>query len=92
MTYQANSPQEYIDQLPEPRRAAVAKLRDAVRRNLPEGFAEVMQYGMIGYVVPHSIYPAGYRANPKDPLPFIAIGSQKQYISLYHIGLYAFPE
>lgn len=92
MKYEAVNPEEYIAQLPEPRRAAVAKLRDAVRRNLPEGFEEVMQYGMIGYVVPHSIHPAGYRANPKEPLPFIAIASQKQYISLYHMGLYVFPE
>ena len=51
-----------------------------------------MQYGMITYVVPHSLYPAGYRVNPKDPLPFLSIGSQKQYLSLYHMGLYALPE
>jgi len=92
MRYEADSPERYIEQLPEPRKAAVRRLRDAVRRNLPEGFEEIMQYGMIGYVVPHSIYPAGYRANPKEPLPFMGIASQKQYISLYHMGLYVFPD
>lgn len=92
MRGEADNPEEYIGQLPEPRRAAVAALRDAVRRGLPEGFEETMLYGMIAYVVPHSIHPAGYRVNPKDPLPLLGIASQKRYISLYHLGLYAFPE
>jgi hypothetical protein len=60
--------------------------------NIPEGFAEVMGYGMIGYVVPHSIYPSGYHADPKQPLPFLNLGSQKNYIALYHMGLYSDPE
>lgn len=92
MRYVADSPEEYIAQLPEPRRTAVAALRDAVRRGLPDGFEETMLYDMITYVVPHSIYPAGYRGNPTDPLPFVSIGSQKQYLSLYHMGLSVFPE
>lgn len=92
MRYEANSPEEYIAQLPDSRRAAVAALRDAVRHGLPEGFEETMLYDMITYVVPHAIYPAGYHVNPKDPLPFLSIGSQKHYIALYHMGLYVFPE
>lgn len=92
MRYEALTPEAYIAQLPQPRRNAVAALRKTVRDHLPEGFEETMQYGMITYVVPHALYPAGYRANPSDPLPFISIGSQKQYLSLYHMGLYAFPE
>lgn len=92
MKYVAQNPEAYIALLPASRREAVAALRDAVRRGLPKGFEETMLYDMITYVVPHAIYPAGYHVNPKDPLPFLSIGSQKQYISLYHMGLYAFPE
>lgn len=78
----------YIAALPPARKDYMNKLRETVITNLPEGFEEVMAYGMIGYVVPHSIYPAGYRANPQQPLPFINIASQKNYIALYHMGLY----
>ncbi len=92
MRYKANSPADYIEQLPEPRKTAVAALRNAIRDGLPEGFQETMQYDMITYVVPLSIHPIGYRVNPNDPLPFLSIGSQKHHISLYHMGLYIFPE
>ena len=92
MTYAASTPEEYIAQLPEGRKQAVEQLRCAVKEALPAGFEETMQYGMIGYVVPHSIYPAGYHVNPKEPLPFMGIASQKNYIALYHMGLYAFPD
>ncbi len=92
MTYAANTPDEYIAQVPENRKQALELLRCAVKENLPAGFEETMQYGMIGYVVPHSIYPAGYHVNPKEPLPFMGIASQKNHIALYHMGLYAFPE
>lgn len=92
MKITASSPEEYILKLQEPARSAVAALRDAVRRGIPAGFMETMQYGMITWVVPHAIYPAGYRANPKDPLPFLSIAAQKNHIALYHMGLYAFPE
>lgn len=80
---------EYINSLPEDRKAAVTKLRKTIKANLPKGFEEVMSYGMIGFVVPHSIYPSGYHCNPKLPLPFINIGSQKNYIVLHHMGVYA---
>jgi hypothetical protein len=59
-----------------------------VKQNLPQGFEETMQYGMISYVVPHSIYPKGYHCKPKDALPFISIGSQKNFIVLHHLGIY----
>ncbi len=92
MTYAASTPDEYVAQVPENRKHAIARLRSAVKENLPEGFEETMQYGMIGYVVPHSIYPAGYHVNPKDPLPFMGIASQKNHVALYHMGLSAFPD
>ena len=92
MQIQANSPDEYISKLPEERQEPMQKLREAILKNIPEGFEETMSYGMIGYVVPHSIYPDGYHVNPKLPLPFINIASQKNYIALYHSGVYADPD
>lgn len=89
MKIEANSPEEYIDQLPDDRKQAMTKLRQTILDNLPKGFEETMSYGMIGYVVPHSIYPDGYHCNPKLPLPFINIASQKNFIALYHSGIYA---
>ena len=80
---------EYIDSLPADRKNAVLKLRQSVKKNLPKGFKEEMSYGMIGYVVPHSLYPEGYHCNPKLPLPFINIASQKNFIALYHMGVYS---
>ena len=68
------------------------KLRLTINDNLPQGFSEVMSYGMIGYVVPHSTYPAGYHCNPKLPLPFLSFASQKNFIGFYHIGIYAQPD
>lgn len=88
MQSKAKTPKEYIDSLPEDRKKAVSTIRKAIIKNLPKGFTEEMSYGMLGYVVPHSIYPNGYHCNPKLPLPFINLASQKNYISLYHMGLY----
>lgn len=85
----AASPQEYFNSLPEERREAMNRLRKVILENLPEGFTEEMTYGMPGYVVPHSIYPQGYHCNPKLPLPFISLASQKNFIAFYHMGLYA---
>lgn len=79
----------YIDQLPEDRKEVVSKIRKIILDNIPEGFKETINYGMIGYVVPHEIYPDGYHCNPKLPLPFINLASQKNYIALYHSGIYA---
>jgi hypothetical protein len=88
MQSKAATPKEYLDSLPEDRKKAVSELRKIIRKNLPKGFKEVMSYGMLGYVVPHSIYPAGYHCNPSLPLPLINLASQKNFISLYHMGLY----
>jgi uncharacterized protein YdhG (YjbR/CyaY superfamily) len=82
----------YIEQLPEDRKAAMQSLRKIFSENLPDGFQECISYGMIGYVVPHSIYPAGYHCDSKLPLPFINLASQKSHIAVYHMGIYADPE
>lgn len=80
---------EYLDSLPSERKEALLKLRNAILENLPPGFEERMGYGMIAYVVPHEIFPSGYHCDPKLPLPFINIASQKNFIALYHMGMYA---
>lgn len=92
MKSEADSPQAYIDQLPEGRQEPMRRLRECILQNLPAGFEETMSYGMIGYVVPHSIYPEGYHCNPELPLPFLNIASQKNYIAVYHSGIYTDPE
>ena len=84
----ATTVDEYIASLPEERKGAMTKLRKIIKKNLPKGYEEEMSYGMIGIVVPHSIYPAGYHCNPTIPLPLINLGSQKNCISLHHMGLY----
>ncbi|WP_066223326.1 DUF1801 domain-containing protein [Formosa haliotis] len=89
MTYDADTPEEYISQLPENRKEPVKALRQVILQHIPEGFQETMNYGMIGYVVPHKLYPNGYHCDPKLPLPFINIASQKNFIALYHMGIYA---
>jgi uncharacterized protein YdhG (YjbR/CyaY superfamily) len=91
MKIAANTVDEYINQLPEDRRQALSKLRKIILENLPDGFVEELNYGMPGYVVPHSIYPAGYHCDPKVPLPFMSFASQKNHISFYHSGIYADP-
>ena len=85
----AKTPSEYLDSLPEERKEAMMKIRDAIMQHLPDGFEEVMNYGMLGYVVPHTIYPKGYHCDPKLPLPLMALASQKNNISFYHMGIYA---
>lgn len=87
----AVSPQEYLAALPQGRKEAMFKLRETIVRNLPAGFREGISYGMLGYAVPHSRYPAGYHCDLKQPLPFLSIASQKNFIALYHMGLYAMP-
>ena len=88
----ALTPDQYISELPEDRKIAMEQLRKVVTDNLPAGFKEVMSYGMLGYCVPHEIYPNGYHCNPKDPLPFFAMASQKNSINIYHMMLYADKE
>ena len=92
MQYKANSPEDYINQLPEDRIAPIKKLRAIIKKNIPKGFEETMSYGMIGYVVPHTMYPKGYHCTPELPLPFMNIASQKNFIGVYHMGVYAKKE
>lgn len=89
MTSTAATPNEYLDSLDPDRKKAVSELRNAILKALPVGFEERMNYGMLGYVVPHSIYPAGYHCDPKLPLPFLALASQKNFVAFYHMGIYA---
>ena len=92
MQYDATSPEDYISQVPEERQEALKKLRKVITDNLPDGFEEGIQYKMIGYYVPHSVYPDGYHCDPKTPLPFMSFASQKNSVNLYHSGIYANKE
>ena len=92
MTSDAKTPEEYINALPPERKEAISKLRKIIVKNLPKGFSETMDYGMIGYVIPHSIYPNGYHCKPETPLPFMSLASQKNFVAVYHMGVYAHKE
>lgn len=91
MQSDAKTVDEYFESLPEDRKDAMTRLRKVILDNIPPGFTEQMSYGMVGYVVPHSTYPAGYHCDQKLPLPFVNIASQKNFIALYHMGIYADP-
>src|SRR5215204_1970215 len=90
---QSNAPDvnTYFAELPDDRKVVMTKLRAAIKKNLPKGFQEVMGYGMPGWVVPHKLYPPGYHCDPKAPLPFLGIASQKNHIAVYHMGIYSSP-
>ena len=92
MQYKAKDVNNYISQLPSNKKESIIKLRATILDNLPEGFEETILYGMIGYVVPLSIYPKGYHVTPNLPLSFIGLAAQKNHIALYHSGIYMFPE
>ena len=92
MQSKATSPEQYISELPDDRKEVIKKLRQTILDNLPAGFEEQMSYGMLGFVVPHSIYPDGYHCTPELPLPFINLASQKNFVALYHSGIYASKE
>ena len=92
MQIKANTPEAYIAQIPEDRIPYFEKLRATILNHIPEGFEEQMSYGMIGYYVPHSIYPNGYHCDTKLPLPFMSFASQKNSINFYHMGIYANKE
>lgn len=92
MRIPASTVEEYISKLPEDRAAAVSKILSIFREHLPAGFEEDLSYGMPGFVVPHSMYPAGYHCKPSEPLPFMSVASQKNFVALYHMGMYATPE
>ena len=89
MQSKANTVEDYISQVSDSQREALSQLRNTILKNLPTGFSEEMNYGMIGYVVPHSLYPKGYHCDPKIPLPFLGLAAQKNFIALYHMGIYA---
>ncbi|HZH65004.1 MAG TPA: DUF1801 domain-containing protein [Flavisolibacter sp.] len=92
MTSTAKTTKEYLEALPEDRKIPMTQLLDTIAKNLPKGFTEQMNYGMPSFVVPHSIYPAGYHCDPKLPLGFVSIASQKNFIVLYHMGIYSMPD
>ena len=92
MQSKATTVDQYLAEIPADRKDAMAKLRKVILKNLPKGFKEGMGYGMIGYHVPHSIYPKGYHCDTKQPLPFACLASQKNAISFYHMGVYADPK
>jgi len=92
MTSKSETPEAYINQLPEDRKAAITKLNNLIKKHMPRGLEAGMGYGMLAYYVPKSIYPAGYHCKPFPPLPFINLASQKNFIALYHSGMYAKKE
>ena len=87
MQSKAKTVPEYIDSLPAERKPIIAALRKAIAKNLPKGFEEQMGYGMMGYVVPHKLYPPGYHVTPELPLPFMGVASQKNHIAVYHLAM-----
>lgn len=84
----AVSVSQYLKELPEDRRSAISKIRDVILRSVDDGIEEVMSYGMIGYHVPLRIYPSGYHCDPKMPLPYLSLASQKNHMAIYMMGLY----
>jgi hypothetical protein len=92
MQSKAKTVKEYLASLPEDRRAALETVRKVILANLDKDYEEGMQYGMIGYYVPHRVYPAGYHCDPKQPLPFAGLASQKNHMSLYLMCVYGSPE
>ncbi len=89
MRIESTSCDDYVSKVQEKHHDAIVRLRQVVKKNLPKGFEEQLNYGMLGYVVPHSIYPDGYHCDTKLPLPFMNIAAQKNFIGLYHMGIYA---
>jgi len=89
MQSKATTPQQYLDELPEDRKKPIQKLRQQILNNMPKGMEETMNYGMLGYVIPHSVYPDGYHCNPKQPLPFMNLASQKNFVAVYSMTIYA---
>lgn len=92
MKAQGKTVMEILTNLPEDRVEPFNKLHEVIVKNLPKGFEAAMSYGGLGYVVPHSLYPAGYHCKPSEPLPFAGIASQKASINFYHMGIYADPD
>lgn len=83
---------DYLQTLPEDKQPVMLALRTSIQKNIPKGFQECIQYGMISYVIPHTLYPSGYHCDPNQPLPFLSLAAQKNYIAIYHMGLYSDPQ
>ncbi len=92
MQSKATTVEQYLAELPADRQKAMNELRKVIKKNLPKGFKEGMGYGNMGWSVPHSLYPPGYHCTPELPLPFMGIASQKNFIAVYHMGVYADPK
>ncbi|MBB4806312.1 uncharacterized protein YdhG (YjbR/CyaY superfamily) [Chryseobacterium defluvii] len=92
MQIPATSVEDYISKIPEERQVIFQELYDTINNNLPKGFEEGISYGMVGWDVPLETYPSGYHCTPNTPLPFMGLASQKNFISLYHMGMYTKPE
>ncbi|KFE99542.1 hypothetical protein IX39_02435 [Chryseobacterium formosense] len=92
MQIPATSAEDYISQIPEERQEVFKKMFSAITENLPEGFEQGISYGMVGWQVPLESYPEGYHCSPGSALPFMSLASQKNFIALYHMGMYAKPE
>ncbi len=92
MESSAKTVPEYLKELPADRREAINAVRGVILANLPEGYEECISYGMIGYVVPHTLYPKGYQCNPKLPLPFVNVGSQKNHMVIHLMCCYGDPK
>jgi hypothetical protein len=92
MTIEAETVKEYIDAIPEERKEAFKKLWTVIKTKIPEGFEECLSYGLPTFGVPHSIYPDGYHCKPDEPLPFISLANQKNYLGFYHSGMYVDEE
>ena len=86
------SVENYLDQIPGDRKAAMEKLRKTILKNIPKGFRESVTSGMIAYSVPHSKYPNGYHCKPEQEVPFVCLANQKNFIAIYHMGIYASPK
>ncbi|MFK7808789.1 MAG: DUF1801 domain-containing protein [Saprospiraceae bacterium] len=89
MTVKATTVKEYLDAIPDDRKKVMTKIRGVINKNLPKGFKHQLSYGMPGWVIPHSKYPDGYHCKPELPVPFMSIASQKNFVALYHSGVYA---
>lgn len=92
MNKQVKTVEDYLVNIPDNHKQAINSLREVISKNLPKGFQEGIQYGMIGYFVPLEIYPTGYHCKKNEPLPFLSLASQKNSVNLYHMGLYANQE
>lgn len=88
----ATSVEEYLQNLPEERKEVMLRLIETIDASLPKGFSQGISYGMVGWAVPKETFPAGYHCDPRLPLPFLSVASQKNFVALYHMGIYASPE